>query len=165
MVNTTISIFCAAGIDFAVYRLLRMLLPEEQWESAERSGWFLISVLALACFVPVLLYCRLLQIDGDEHQRLFAWGTMGGHICAFLAILSFGLLQKVCGGKKIPVLSDTRRMSQLWVWVLPVLAFVAFLLLMHGGAYRVRRGGSCQLRTASLEVTQVPVSQCFSPAI
>ncbi|CAE7833889.1 unnamed protein product [Symbiodinium sp. CCMP2592] len=121
LVNTTISIFCASGIDFALYRLIRLVLPEEQREAPQQSWWFLGLVLGFTCLAPLLLYCRLLSIDEHQHQRLFAWSTMGGHICAFLAVLYFGLLQQTKGPPWISI--------PIWVWLLPLLALVFFLVM------------------------------------
>ncbi|CAE7313145.1 unnamed protein product [Symbiodinium necroappetens] len=138
MVNTTISIFCAAGIDFALYRLIRwefpktrLVLPEEHGEAPEQSWFFLSLVLGLTCLAPLILHYRLLsidEVDEDQHQKLFAWSTMGGHICAFLTILYFGHLQEAKAKVHFegwPFIS-----LPIWVWLLPLLAFVFFVLVM-----------------------------------
>ena len=124
--NTTISIFCAAGIDFALYRCIRLALPEEQWEAPEQSWGFLSLVLGFTCLAPLLLHYVLLSIDEHRHQQLFALSTMGGHICAFLAVLFFGLLQEahVFFEGWPPWLS-----LPIWIWLVPLLAFVFFLAM------------------------------------
>ncbi|CAE7695159.1 unnamed protein product [Symbiodinium sp. CCMP2456] len=129
LVNTTISIFCAAGIDFAFYRLIRLVLPEDQREAPEQSWWFLSLVLGFTCLAPLMLNHKLLSIDDvdeDQHQKLFAWSTMGGHVCAFLAVLYFGLLPHA----KVHFEGPPWISLPVWVWLLPLLAFVFFFLVM-----------------------------------
>ncbi|OLP77837.1 hypothetical protein AK812_SmicGene42058 [Symbiodinium microadriaticum] len=135
MVNTTISTFCAAGIDFGGYRFINyvsrsaMSVLSEKQPEAPDSWWFLSLVFLFTCLAPLILYYRLQSIDEDQHQKLFAWSTLGGHICAFLAILYFGHLQQAKAKVHFEGWLPGIPLS-IWVWLLPLLAFVFFDLVM-----------------------------------
>eukprot|EP00913_Durusdinium_trenchii_P022136 g20800.t1 len=142
LVNTTLSIFCAASFDFGVVRALTTIIlkirtgdeltevfeVEEEREKVLGDWRFILFVGAMACFWFFLLHGYLLH--EDNHRRLFAASTLGGHLFAFAGILVFGHIQKY---------------NPCWQWLLAVvLVALIFMVFLYGAILKyVKRNCKC----------------------
>eukprot|EP00438_Fugacium_kawagutii_P013996 Skav200409 [mRNA] locus=scaffold236:232741:242871:+ [translate_table: standard] len=99
MINTTVSIFCAATFDNAVFRFLHfqvVLSPPPRGLGLKHDTPQIKSAVG-ACFaiaVSVALHLLLFYVPKDDKQKLFSIRTIGGHVYAFASILTFGFLQE-----------------------------------------------------------------------
>lgn len=117
LLSTTVSIFSAASLDFAVYRLLEFSLDIEEHDSAHDRAKQ-CGILSLCCLVVFGILQKLLLNHTGQHC-LFAISSLGSHIYAFASILVFGNMQKWNFSSQVT----------LWVWSIPFLAFVVMFLL------------------------------------
>ncbi|CAK9086468.1 Uncharacterized protein SCF082_LOCUS40899, partial [Durusdinium trenchii] len=141
LVNTTLSIFCAASFDFGVVRALTTIIlkirtgdeltevfeVEEEREKVLGDWRFILFVGAMACFWFFLLHGYLLH--EDNHRRLFAASTLGGHLFAFAGILVFGHIQKY---------------NPCWQWLLAVvLVALIFMVFLYGAILKYVKRNCC----------------------
>ncbi|CAJ1354997.1 unnamed protein product, partial [Effrenium voratum] len=97
MVNTTLSIFCAATFDFSVFRFLHfqvVLSPPPRGLGIKHDRPEIKATVGFlfAALVSVVLNVLLFKITNQ--QMLFAVRTLGGHVFAFAGILTFAFLQE-----------------------------------------------------------------------
>jgi len=99
MINTTVSIFCAATFDNAVFRFFHFQLvlspPPRGFGLKHDTPWVKSCVgICFALIASFVLHVWLFIVPNDKHQTLFAIRTIGGHVYAFASILTFGFLQE-----------------------------------------------------------------------
>ena len=154
LLSTTVSIFSAASLDFAVYRLLEFSLDIEEHDSAHHMARQ-CGILSLCCLVVFGILQKLLLNHSGQHI-LFAISSLGSHIYAFASILVFGNMQEWNFSSQVTLWVWSIPFVTLWVWFIPFLAFgVMFLLyklmllMFTGREYRSQMSeNEEQLKTA-----------------
>lgn len=99
MINTTVSIFCAATFDNAVFRFFHfqlVLSPPPRGFGLKHDTAEIKSTVGIsfALMASICLHAGLFMVSSDNHQLLFSIRTIGGHVYAFASILTFGFLQE-----------------------------------------------------------------------
>eukprot|EP00913_Durusdinium_trenchii_P018635 g17512.t1 len=99
MINTTVSIFCAATFDNAVFRFFHfqvILSPPPRGFGLKHDTPEIKSIVGLvfAMGASAFFHVALFLVPSDSHQLLYSIRTIGGHVYAFASILCFGFLQE-----------------------------------------------------------------------
>lgn len=123
MINTTVSIFCAATFDNAVFRFFHfqlVLSPPPRGFGLKHDTPEIKSTVGIsfALLASIFLHVSLFNVSSDNQQLLFSIRTIGGHVYAFASILTFGFLQE----------SHVFRMELWKVLAVVGLAFIVMVL-------------------------------------
>ena len=99
LIRRTMSIFCAASIDFSICWMMIICLAYVTGEKIDKhtDTWdFQLAVFLFACIIFLLLLLVLLDLSPEENMHFLTAATrLGSRILAFASILFLGHVQKL----------------------------------------------------------------------